>query len=263
MKISIKNKKSDPKIQKSFIRHFWVFAFLVLFTNQGICQFNGMYPPYTKWYQDPLGIKPLELSTAFGFVWASVATAACLIFTKKDSLLQKNITFYTEVGKTIGYKPPFTASNQNEIGIIFGLRPNMSLGFSLSSYHFKDNINDTYTFGFMPLVKWDLFRSKKVDFYFQYNAGISYSLSIFPLTGTGLGTDTSRYGTKFNFLAKYTIGADYFLTNKIALQVALKHFHLSNGNIKGIERNPSYDGNGLSIGLMYKISKKGSKFQSK
>jgi hypothetical protein len=60
--------------------------------KKGICQGSGTFQPFTKWYQDPLGARPLDLSTAFGFVWASVATTACLVFTKNDSVFRKKFS---------------------------------------------------------------------------------------------------------------------------------------------------------------------------
>jgi hypothetical protein len=139
--------------------------------------------------------------------------------------------------------------------LIFDSRKWMSLGIGFNSFHFKDGINDTYTFGMMPFARWYAYKKKAVSIFFQYSAGISYSLNIFPLTGTELEQDTGRIGTQFNFLSKYSAGAEFRLTKKLSLQASVKHFHLSNGNIKGINRNPSHDSNGFFLGLIYQLLK--------
>ena len=77
----------------------------------------------------------------------------------------------------------------------------------------------------------------------------------FPLTGTELEGDTGRIGTQFNFLAKYGVGAAFNLTKHLSLQTSMKHFHLSNGNIEGIDRNPTHDSNGFFLAIIYKLNK--------
>ena len=89
--------------------------------------------------------------------------------------------------------------------------------------------------------------------FFEYGAGCAHSISRFPLTGTGWKADTARTGTRFNFTTKYSLGAEFQLCKSVLLQLGVRHFHLSNGNIKGIQRNPSYDGNGLFAGLIYAV----------
>ncbi|HEV8507583.1 MAG TPA: hypothetical protein VGQ53_19360, partial [Chitinophagaceae bacterium] len=104
-------------------------------------QISQIYPPFTKWYQDPLGLKPVQLSTAFGFVCGSVATAACLLLTKSDSAFEKKLSFYWEGGYGLGYKPPYTNVFQNDIGVLYRVRKWMSLGVALNFSHFTDQVN--------------------------------------------------------------------------------------------------------------------------
>ena len=228
-----------------------LFTGACLFSEVSKCQAQGAYPPFTKWYQDPLGLKPLELSTAFGFVWGSAAVAASIIFTKKNIALKKNMSSYYETGFTMGYKWPYTTSFQNDMGFIYDIREWMSAGLGWISFRFNDKINNTWCFGIRPFARWYPYKSKKVTLYFEYGAGICYSLKQFPLTGTGWDADTARTGTKFNLTSKYGIGAVFKCNDRFSLQFGIKHFHLSNGNIEGIKRNPSHDSNGLFLGLVY------------
>jgi Lipid A 3-O-deacylase (PagL). len=222
-----------------------------LFAEVGKCQTHTAYPPFTKWYQDPLGLKPLELSTAFGFVWGSAAIATSLIFTKKDHSLQKKMSLYYETGFSTGYKWPYTPAFQNEIGCMYNVRKWMSIGMGCNAFHFKDEVNNTWCFGMRPFARWYPYTWKKARFYFEYGAGLCYSLNRFPFTGTGWEADTARTGTKFNLTSKYGIGAEINFNKRFSLQLGIRHFHLSNGNIVGIKRNPSHDSNGLFVGLIY------------
>lgn len=228
---------------------FHVLVVLSLTIGEGKCQ--SLYPPFTKWYQDPLGLKPIELSSAFGFVWGSAGLAACVIFSKKDPLFQKRTTFYQETGYSFGYKFPYTRVLQNEIGVLYDLRKWLSAGFGWNTFYFKDKINNTCGFGFRPFARWYPLVTKKTKLFFEYGAGVAYSIEKFPLTGTGWKADTARVGTHFNFVTKYGIGAEIKLSPTLTLQSSIRHFHVSNGNIAGIRRNPSHDSNGLFAGLLY------------
>ena len=215
------------------------------------CQTSGVYPLFTKWYQDPLGLRPLELSSAFGFVWGATSIAACLILAKKDTVFQKHISIYQETGFSFGYKPPYTAVFQQEAGLLYDVRKWMALGLGFTCFQFNDKINKTWSFGIRPFARWYPYKSKKVNLFFEYGAGISYTIDRFPLTGTGLEADTARTGTRFNFTTKYGIGAEFHFSKNLSLQTSARHFHLSNGNLAGIQRNPSHDSNSFFAGIVY------------
>jgi hypothetical protein len=235
------------------IRNFILVVFPILLLSSAHSQNSGRYPQFTKWYQDPLGLKPLQLSTSFGFVWGSASLAACLLFTKADSAFNKKISFFADAGMSLGYKPPFTAVVQTDVGFLYHTRRWMAVGIEWNIFHFKDYIDDTYAFGLTPLGRFYPYGSKKLKLFFEYGAGLSFSLRKFPMTGTGKDADTGRVGTKFNLTSKYGAGIEFDMNKKFSLQSVIRHFHLSNGNIKGIERNPSHDSNGLFIGVIYKF----------
>jgi hypothetical protein len=239
-------------MQKTRIYLLLLFTCIFLLDESGKSQKPGIYPPFTKWYQDPLGLKPLELSSAFGFLWGSAAVAASLIFTKKDPAFQKKISAYYETGFCSGYKSPYTGVFQNDLGLMYAIRKWMTVGLGWTTFHFKDQTNNTWCFGIRPFARWYPYSNKKFRFFFEYGAGVSYSLKRFPLAGTGWEADTARTGTKFNLTSKYSIGAELYLNKRFSLQSGIRHFHLSNGNLAGIQRNPSHDSNGFFVGVIYK-----------
>ena len=222
-----------------------------MFCLQGIAQNGKFYPPYTKWYQDPFGLRPLELSSAAGFIWGTAAIAACVILTKKDSAFHRKIAMYNESGLSFGYKPPYTMAFQNNMGMIYKMRRWMAVGMDWNAIHFADDAGSTWSFGIRPFARWYFITGKKANVFFEYGAGTSYSLKKFPFIGTGYDNDTARTGTRFNFTTKYGVGTEIHIDKRFYLQAGIRHFHLSNANIKGYGRNPSHDSNGLFMGLMY------------
>jgi hypothetical protein len=221
------------------------------FAEVSKCQTKGMYPPFTKWYQDPLGLKPLQLSTAFGFLWGSAAVAASLLFTKNDNAFQKKVEVYYETGFGTSYKSPYTCVFQNDLGVMYKARKWMSVGIGWNTFHFSDKTNNTWSFGIRPFARWYPYSTKKTSLFFEYGAGISYSLNRFPLTGTGWEADTARTGTSFNLTSKYGVGFMFHCSKQVSIQTGVRHFHLSNGNIAGLQRNPAHDSNGFFVGIIY------------
>jgi hypothetical protein len=228
-----------------------LFVCTCVLTSVSMSQHSGLYPPFTKWYQDPLGMRPLQLSTAVGFAWATVAVTTSLIFTKKDSAVSKKMSAFCESGFGGAYKSPYTSALSNGIGLMYGLRKWLSVGASLNSFHFKDKLNNTWALGIMPFGRWYVYKTDSKSIFFHYGGGVSYSAKRFPLTGTGWDSDTGRTGTQFNLLSRYGVGMELHLARHASLQCGIGHFHLSNGNMAGIKRNPSHDSNGVFVGLFY------------
>ena len=209
----------------------------------------GMLPMNTKWYQNPLECKPIQLSTAFGIVWGSAAVVASVLFTKKDTLFNRYY-LYQETGSSFGYKAPYTIVLTNDIGVIHPVRKWLSLGATINVFHFKDNVNNTFGFGLRPFARWYFVRSCRSAVFFEYGGGISYSLNPFPMNGSATDKDTVRTGTRFNFTSKYGVGFELKANKHIRLQAGIRHFHLSNGNLSGIEHNPAHDSNGFFAGII-------------
>lgn len=213
-------------------------------------QYNGFYPPHTKWYQDPLGFRPLELSSATGFAFGAAAMVGTLLLTKKSSHLPFKRFIFTEGGVGLAYKPPYHQAFQQNTGLLLQVRNKMALGLEINMLYFKSRQSSNIAIGTRPFARWYLCEKNGLRLFAEYGGGISLSEHRFPLSGTGWDADTARSGTRFNFTSKYGLGTEIKVGNKLFLHAGVRHFHLSNGNIKGIQRNPSHDSNGFFVGLL-------------
>jgi opacity protein-like surface antigen len=63
--------------------------------------------------------------------------------------------------------------------------------------------------------------------------------------------EVPEFGTNFNFTAKVGLGATYEFADHTFLIGGARYFHLSNGQIRGRDDNPSYDGVQFWGGVMW------------
>lgn len=201
------------------------------------------------WYQNPLGFKPLNLHAAQGFVIPAVAVGVTMLLTKKDSGLHKRLSIYNETGLSWGYKYPHTFLPQNNTGINFQLRKFMSIGVEFDIYFPKDDFNKTTGFAIRPFARFYPVNKSKWRLYFESGGGFIYLLDNFPKP-----TDQdNRPGTRWNGTTKYGLGSEINFSKSNAITFGIRHVHISNGNRKGVERNPSHDSNGFFAGLCHKL----------
>jgi hypothetical protein len=221
--------------------------FLIVLLNLCIC--NTLRAQ--AWYYNPLGFSPLELEAKNGFLLPAIAVGLCVLVTKHDTALANRLSFYNEGGTSWGYKYPYTTLYQNNTGINYHLRKWMSVGFELSVYVPRDSVNSTIGFAARPFARFYVFNKKKWRVYFESGVGIIYFTNRFPLPTT----QDPRLGTHLNFDPKYGLGAEVNLDPKTSLLFGIRHAHVSNGDLDGVQRNPSFDSDGFFIGFSYQLVK--------
>lgn len=223
-----------------------VSTVLLLFVSQ---QGRAQYPYGDYWYTNPLGFKPLELHTGMGFLVPAVAVGTVLLLTKKNSSLHKRLSVYNETGLSWGYKYPYTFMPQNNTGINFMLRKYMSVGVEFDVYLPRDDFNKTTGFAIRPFARFYPVNKEKWRMYFESGGGFIYLVDQFPKP-----TDQdNRLGTYWNGTTKYGIGSEINFNQSCAILFGVRHLHISNGNTKGVERNPSHDSNGFFVGVSHKL----------
>lgn len=210
---------------------------------------KAQYPYGDKWYQNPLGFKPLSLHTSMGFIVPAIAVGTCLLLTKKNPGLTQKLSVYTELSPSWGYKYPQTFLSQVNTGINYQLRKFMSAGVEFGAIFPNDKFNSTAGFDIKPFARFYPVNNKKWRFYFESGGGFVYTFTEFPKP-----TDRdNRLGLQLNGITKYGVGSDINISKNTSVMFGVRHLHISNGNSKGVERNPSHDSNGFFIGLTHKI----------
>ncbi len=229
---------------------------LIIFSQQTFGQVDnsfGALPPFTKWYQNPLGVSPIALHTGNGIFIPAIAAGAILLFTKQDTTLLNSFSLYVDVGYTKGYYGSFSNVTHYNIGINYMLRKYMSIGAEFSQVYVADNENNTYGVGIRPFFRFYPMNKDNIKLYFQSGAGLQYFFKNFPQPSGFF--DDYREGTRLNGSPKYGIGAEIKLNPKWEITAGLWHTHFSNGDNPSAERNPGHDSNGFSIGLVYTPNK--------
>jgi hypothetical protein len=184
-----------------------------------------------------------------GFIVPAAAVGACLLLTKKDASLRNKLSVYNEIGLSWGYKYPHTFMPQNNTGINYQLRKFMSIGIEFDICVARDEFNATTGFAIRPFARFYPINKPKWRFYFESGGGFIFFPTEFPKP-----TDQdNRLGTTINGITKYGLGAEINISNSAAIMYGVRHLHVSNGNTKGVERNPSHDSNGFFVGLAYKL----------
>lgn len=227
------------------MKHF-ITGMAILF----ICsQAKGQLNSGDHWYDNPLGFKPLKLHTSMGVIVPAVAAGVAMLLTNKDSSLHNRLSVYNETGFSWGYKYPYTFLPQNNTGINFMLRKYMSIGAEFDIYLPHDDFNKTVGFVIRPFARFYPVNKTKWRLYFESGGGIIYLANEFPKP-----TDQdNRLGTYWNGTTKYGLGSEINFNKSNTIMFGARHIHISNGNKKGVERNPSHDSNGFFIGISHKI----------
>ncbi|SFF21923.1 acyloxyacyl hydrolase [Thermoflexibacter ruber] len=225
----------------------------ILLIKNGFGQVNnsfGSLPPFTKWYQNPLGVSPIALHTGNGIILPAIAATAILIFTKKDNALTNRISYYDDFGVSYGYYADKTTVYQNNLGVLYQMRKYMSVGAEFSTVYVIDDKNNTWGLGLRPFVRFYPIHRENFKLFFQSGAGLILFADTYPKPSGFFGDN--REGTRLNGSPKYGIGTEFLLSKHLSAQIGLWHVHFSNGNHPSADRNPGHDSNGFSIGLVYK-----------
>lgn len=200
-----------------------------------------------SWYTNPLGFEPVKLHTSMGFLIPAVVVTSCLLLTSKDSSLEHKVSYYNEAGLSWGYKYPYAVLVQNSTGVNFFLRRYLSVGCEIDEYVPSDDFNHTVGFAIRPFARFYAVNQDSWKLYFESGGGFVYFLDEFPKP-----TDRDdRLGTQLNGTTKYGIGTYVSLNRHTDVLFGIRHVHVSNGNTKGVERNPSHDSNGFFVGVSY------------
>lgn len=167
------------------MRRLKIFSIIIslLYSQSTIAQVDnsfGTLPPFTKWYQNPLGVSPIALHTGNGLYIPMIAATGILIFTNCNDSLQNRVSLYSDIGYTKGYYGSFSSLIHQNIGINYMLRNYLSVGAELSQVYVYDNENNTYGIGIRPFFRFYPVNSEIFKLFFQSGAGLQYFMENFP-----------------------------------------------------------------------------------
>jgi len=220
-------------------------------TGQGLT-----FPPFTRWYQNPLGFEPVKLHTANGLIIPAGIALIGVILTQKDTSLLHRISVVGEGGTSWGYYPPYTTMYQANGGLLFHARRWLSIGVEANVYHPDDAFNNSWGIGLRPFFRFYPVNQTRFRLYIDSGAGLLLFNKPFPQPTTGYGAFSEpRTGTRLNGSPKYGLGVELNLNEHTAIMAGVRHVHISNGNHPGQERNPGHDSNGFYVGFSYGLPK--------
>jgi hypothetical protein len=183
------------------------------------------------------------------FLVPAVIVGTVAIISKKDTTLKNRISVYNENGTSWGYKFPYTLLSQNNTGINYQMRKWLSIGMETSIYFTKDAYNNATGISLRPFARFYAFNTSGYRLYFESGGGLIYFFDTFPKPTPR----DNRSGTYLNGNTKYGIGGEVNLSKHLSLTAGIRHVHISNGNTKGVERNPSHDSNGFFVGGSFRL----------
>lgn len=227
-----------------------VFIVFIVFQLSSTAQDAiGEYPPFTKWYQNPLGVTPIKLHTANGIMVPALVAGVMLALLPGDSIHSEKFSCFTEGGASFGYYANETTWLYSNNGIVYRIRNYLSVGMEASVGHAHDRANNTWGVGIRPFFRFHLINRPGASFFFQSGAGLILFKERFPKPSGFFGD--FREGTRLNGSPRYGLGVSYKLKDRLTLNAGIWHDHFSNGNRAGKDRNPGYDGNGFSLGMSW------------
>lgn len=235
------------------MKNRFIIIFILLIWGQNIIgqvdNSFGSLPPFTKWYQNPLGVSPIALHTGNGIIIPAIAAGTILLLTSKDSTLLTKVSIYDDIGFTKGYYGSYSKVYHNNVGINYMLRQYLSVGVEFTQVYVSDEVNQTLGIGLRPFFRFYPINKDNFKLYFSSGAGLIYFFDRFPKPSGFFGD--MREGTNLNGCPKYGVGTDIKINSNWNITAGLWHIHFSNGDNPGFDRNPGHDSNGFSIGLKY------------
>lgn len=107
----------------------------------------------------------------------------------------------------------------------------------------KENQRFGLGVGIMTYYRWYLFGRKRLSPYIEYGTGVFTGLKKFPYNGTHLTFNNSTQ-----------LGLEFTLKNDSKIRLSYGNFNQTNYNL--FKSNPSYNGNGFSIGYSFNMKTK-------
>lgn len=127
-------------------------------------------------------------------------------------------------------------------GISYGLRDGLVLIARQRLYYVSQRLNDSRVLGMTAGLRTRVYRRGRTTAFLQFDVGISDAAIAVP-----------PRGTRFNYLAIGGGGVLVRLRPRVHLIAALEVIHVSNGGLKGPDRNPDIEAIGPALGVVIRL----------
>ena len=148
------------------------------------------------------------------------------------------------------YIPPIRFSEDELLGVEFGLgyyfAENHQINLEFQGYYSDDRdyldggSGDVLIGGVGLLGRWHFLPRQNWSLFLDGGGSVTQATRHFPAEGT-----------HFNLTGKIGLGASLRLGDATHLMGGARYFHLSNGQIRKMDDNPSYDGIQIWVGVMW------------
>jgi opacity protein-like surface antigen len=125
-------------------------------------------------------------------------------------------------------------------GVGYFLNDHFSVNFELPYYYMFEKGDDANAVGFNLLLRDHFWQRDRCTLYWDVAGGLLEADRRVP---TG--------GTDYNWTFRAGLGATYRLRENLHAFAGLRYFHLSNGRLEGVDRNPDFNVVEGYIGLMF------------
>jgi len=128
-------------------------------------------------------------------------------------------------------------------GVGFGLRDGLMLIARQRLSYVSQRRNDSHLLGVTAGLRGRVYRHGRATSFYQFDLGISSAAIAVP-----------PRGTRFNYVAAGGGGMFVRLDGRVNLVATLEVIHISNGGLKGPDRNPDIEAIGASLGFTVRLN---------
>lgn len=127
------------------------------------------------------------------------------------------------------------------VGLYYDLNKSFAVGLELGGMHVWQD-DDTNTVVGNLFLKNYLFEANDTRFFIDFGGGIFRA-----------GERVPEQGTHFNTTIQVGFGFEHPFNEDVSLIGGLRYYHLSNARRRGPDRNPSLNGPGIYVGLLFRL----------
>lgn len=195
---------------------------------------------YSWDWHDPLDLNALDLGDNKVFLYNAIGISLIHFLSQKNKVFSSGKKYYS---RSVEYsheyrKSPFSTIYTAKQRIGWKWKKRLWLGYELGVIAVQDRDWIGGLSG-SPYFTWNIVNNNHIRLYYDNGVGPVYYFKPFP-----------EEGTRFNFYTFYGLGME-IKSDVTNINIGVRNTHVSNADIRGRDRNPSFDGLGGYIELRF------------